>query len=105
MNNKEAIKLLQEANRSYWSLDEDKALSHAIEVMKASEWRPIDEWHEDYHDCLFAVWNHLSQEWEFEFNNPLCDSFPDEYVTFYHTWFMRPINTFSQLPQPPKEGE
>jgi hypothetical protein len=79
MDNKEAIKLLQEADKSYWSFDEDKALSHAIEVMKASEWQTI-ETANDY----------------FQRNGGLRPMISDCGKFFID---------LKKLPQPPKEGE
>lgn len=64
----------------------NRAVKHLGEYEEANTLRPIEEWGEDYGDCLW--WNSVPEP--MYVGNPLCSDFPD-YVTHF-TRIKKPLN-------------
>jgi hypothetical protein len=95
MTNEEAIKLLQEADKSFWSVDEDKALTHAIEVLRADKWHDIETVPAASKVILYSPHRCISNPERVEVD------YGDNGAGSYHSW----ATHWRPLPKPPQKGE
>jgi hypothetical protein len=114
MNTKEAIEELKELNDALGTaLTEDAlitktALEHAIEVMKASEWQPIESAPRD--GSVFYGVGYAQIPYRFKLYSPYSQEYKQgikgrwQRLDEYGGWNNTVTPPQNWIPQPPKEG-
>ncbi|MEN6384602.1 MAG: hypothetical protein ABFD79_05335 [Phycisphaerales bacterium] len=107
MDNKEAIEILEclagHLNEDALFKDRSKAIDHAIEVMKVSEWQPIEEYNGEDLVYFANIHNPRNQAVGFKMGNDYLVLNHNEHPDGSEVILWQP--THWKPAQPPKEGE